>query len=176
MHERVNHDTSNCSIGRTLDVIGEKWTVLILREAWYGVTRFDDFHTILACPRNLLAKRLRKLVDAGVLQATPYKVPGSRSRTEYRLTPKGSDLIPTILGMLEWGNAYLADPQGPAVLVKHRDCGGDVKLEMRCTIDRKIVGIDELEDERGPSFKTRHHVEEPASVPRSGADPSSSVA
>ena len=84
-----DRDTTNCSIARTLEVVGEKWTLLILREAWCGASRFSDFERILGCPRNLLAERLRKLVEHGILSTEPYQETGSRSRLRYVITPKG---------------------------------------------------------------------------------------
>lgn len=76
---RLDRDTSNCSIARTLEIVGEKWTILILREVWYGSSRFSDFERVLGCPRNLLATRLRMLVEEGILATETYKEPGARS-------------------------------------------------------------------------------------------------
>ena len=95
---RFDRDTSNCSIARTLEVVGEKWTILILRAVWYGSSRFSDFERILGCPRNLLAERLRKLVEQGILSTETYQEPGTRSRSRYVITPKGMDLAPAVLG------------------------------------------------------------------------------
>jgi DNA-binding HxlR family transcriptional regulator len=114
-----DRDTTNCSIARTLEVVGEKWTLLILREVWYGASRFSDFKRMLGCPRNLLAERLRKLVEHGILSTEPYQEAGSRSRLRYVITPKGNDLVPAVLGLLQWGDRYRADPAGPAIVTRH---------------------------------------------------------
>ena len=94
-------------------MVGEKWTLLILREVWYGASRFSDLERILGCPRNLLAERLRKLVEHGILTTEPYQEAGTRSRLRYVITPKGNDLAPAVLGLLQWGDRYRADPAGP---------------------------------------------------------------
>ena len=120
---RFDRDTSNCSIARTLDVVGEKWTILSLREVSYGSSRFSEFERILGCPRNLLAERLRKLVEHGILATETYQEAGARSRLRYVLTPKGMDLLPAVLGLMQWGDRYRADPEGPAVITRHRGCG-----------------------------------------------------
>src|SRR5438477_12572598 len=106
---RLERDTSNCSVGRTLEIVGEKWTLLILRALWYGSSRFSDFEHVLGCPRNLLAERLKMLVEQGILSTEAYKEPGSRSRQQYVITPKGIDLLPAVLGLLQWGDRYRAD-------------------------------------------------------------------
>lgn len=112
MDPRLDRDTSNCSIARTLEVVGEKWTILILREVWYGSSRFSEFERVLGCPRNLLAARLRMLVEEGILATETYKEPGSRSRPKYVITSKGMDLVPAVMGLLQWGDRYRADPRG----------------------------------------------------------------
>ena len=96
--ERTHYQASNCSIARTLQVVGEKWTLLILRESFYGATRFEQFHHVLQCPRNLLTERLNKLVDEGILERSEYREPGSRTRHEYRMTETGREL--TILRLV----------------------------------------------------------------------------
>ena len=93
--DRFRYSAANCSIARTLGVVGEKWTLLVLREAFYGVRRFDDFHTALGCARNLLATRLKTLVRHGLLDRVAYTDERGRGRHEYRLTDKGRDLFPS---------------------------------------------------------------------------------
>ena len=113
--ERTNYQASNCSIARTLQVLGEKWTLLIIRESFYGATRFEQFHRVLQCPRNLLSERLTLLVDEGILERSEYREPGSRARKEYRLTDKGRELMPILLAFRQWGDRHKADPEGPPV-------------------------------------------------------------
>ncbi len=151
---RFDRDTSNCSIARTLEVVGEKWTILILREVWYGSSRFSEFERILGCPRNLLAERLRKLVEHGILATEAYQEPGARSRLRYVLTLKGTDLAPAVMGLLQWGDRYRADPEGPAIITRHRDCGAPVNVQVRCEKDHHVAGTD-IEAEPGPGFRMK---------------------
>ncbi|MEV6380073.1 helix-turn-helix domain-containing protein [Streptomyces sp. NPDC051773] len=151
---RLDRDTSNCSIARTLEVVGEKWTILILREVWYGSSRFSEFERVLGCPRNLLSARLRMLVEEGILATETYKEPGSRSRPKYVITPKGMDLVPAVMGLLQWGDRYRADPEGPAMLSRHRGCGAHVDARIRC--DRgHAVQPEDIESIPGPAFRLR---------------------
>jgi DNA-binding HxlR family transcriptional regulator len=151
---RFDRDTSNCSIARTLEVVGEKWTILILREVWYGSSRFSDFERILGCPRNLLAERLRKLVEHGILSTETYQEAGARSRLRYVITPKGMDLVPAVLGLLQWGDRYRADPEGPAIVTRHRGCGASVDVQVRCEHDHH-VGAADTEAAPGPGFRMK---------------------
>jgi DNA-binding HxlR family transcriptional regulator len=151
---RFDRDTSNCSIARTLEVVGEKWTILILREVWYGSSRFNEFERILGCPRNLLADRLHKLVEHGILATETYQEPGARSRLRYVITPKGTDLMPAVMGLMQWGDRYRADPEGPAIVTRHRDCGARVNVQVRCEHDHP-VGAAETEAEPGPGFRLK---------------------
>jgi DNA-binding HxlR family transcriptional regulator len=133
MHpDKLRYSTENCSIRRTLDIVGEKWTLLVLREAFYGVRRFADFHRTLGCARNLLADRLNTLVNEDVLAREPYREPGRRTRNEYRLTAKGLELFPTLFALMVWGDRWVADRAGPAVEIRHNDCDKKVHVELRC--------------------------------------------
>ncbi|MFE6051624.1 winged helix-turn-helix transcriptional regulator [Kitasatospora sp. NPDC056446] len=130
-------DPVNCSMGRTLAVVGERWSLLIVREALDGASRFGDFRARLGIAGNLLSTRLDGLVAAGVLQRVPYREPGARQRFEYRLTEKGTDLRPTVIALLEWGDKHLADEQGPSVVVRHGSaeepgCDEPVTLVLEC--------------------------------------------
>jgi DNA-binding HxlR family transcriptional regulator len=152
----LDRDTTNCSIARTLEVVGEKWTLLILREVWYGLSRFSDLERILGCPRNLLAERLRKLVEHGILSTEPYQQTGSRSRHRYVMTPKGNDLAPAVLGLLQWGDRYRADPEGPAVNTFHTGCGAPLSVQIRCEHDHHVHTRD-IETAPGPGFRMKTH-------------------
>jgi DNA-binding HxlR family transcriptional regulator len=164
----ADRDTANCSIARTLDVVGEKWTLLILREIWYGSSRFSDLHRMLGCPRNLLADRLRKLVEHGVLSTEPYQEDGARSRFRYAITTKGADLVPAVLGLLQWGDRYRADPAGPAVVTRHQGCGAPLSVQVRCEHDHQ-VGAGEVEAVPGPGFRTRTNVAATSEAATGGA-------
>jgi DNA-binding HxlR family transcriptional regulator len=110
----------NCSVAQCLEVVGEWWSMLILRDAFLGVTRFDDFQARLGISRNVLNQRLSRLVDEGVLDRVPYQEHPPRS--DYRLTDKGRDLWPVLTAMRQWGDQWAA-PDGPRVQLVHRACG-----------------------------------------------------
>jgi DNA-binding HxlR family transcriptional regulator len=133
MHpERLRYSAENCSIHAALEIVGEKWTLLVLREAFFGVRRFEDFHRVLGCARNILSARLKTLADEGILARQPYREPGSRVRYEYRLTDKGLDLFPVLVALMQWGDRWRAGAAGPPVELEHRDCGKRLGLELRC--------------------------------------------
>lgn len=132
MLERSRYASDNCPAARTLAVVGERWTLLILREAFYGQRRFEDLQRTLGVARNLLATRLATLVEHGLLERRPYKEPGSRERFEYRLTERGIDLFPILLALMEWGDRHLGDEEGTPVIVQHRDCGAQIHLDITC--------------------------------------------
>jgi DNA-binding HxlR family transcriptional regulator len=122
----------NCTLGRAMAVLGERWTVLVLREVFNGLRRFDDLRARTAIPRQVLSDRLHTLVDEGILRRHPYRAPGERERHEYRLTDKGFQLYPVLLAVRDWGDRWLADPGGPPMVAEHRGCGGTVRAELRC--------------------------------------------
>jgi DNA-binding HxlR family transcriptional regulator len=129
----LDYDTSNCNIAAALSIVGEKWTFLVLREAFNGVRRFDDMQRRTLAPRQVLSNRLARLVTEGILRKVPYQEEGQRPRSEYRLTEKGIELFPVIAALLAWGDKYAAWPGGPAVELTHRDCGAQVHLELACS-------------------------------------------
>ena len=122
----------DCSIARTLDVVGERWTMLVVRDAFNGIRRFEDFTASLPIARNVLTDRLNKLVDKGILQRARYQ--DRPPRFEYRLTAKGMDLYPLLVSLLEWGDHYAAGEDGPPVEILHRGCGGHVSTDVVCKI------------------------------------------
>lgn len=123
---------ADCSIASTLELVGEKWTLLILRESFFGVRRFEDIQRGVGCARNLLSARLGKLVENGILRREPYREPGSRQRHEYRLTDKGRDLFPIVVALMDWGDRWALAADGPPVEVRHRDCDGRVHAKLTC--------------------------------------------
>ena len=139
-----------CTIGAALDIVGEKWTFLVLREAFNGVRRFDDIRDRTHAPRQVLSDRLARLVDQDLLRKVPYREPGQRTRSEYRLTEKGLELFPVIAALLEWGNKYAASPAGPAVELTHRDCGAPVRLQLMCTEGHRLASAREITPLPGP--------------------------
>lgn len=120
----------NCSIARTLDVVGEWWTLLILRDAFRGTRRFDDFHASLGMARSVLAARLKKLTDEGVLEKRQYSE--HPPRHEYQLTEKGRALFPVIAALLRWGDDWAAGPAGPPLQLVHTSCGHAMQPELVC--------------------------------------------
>ncbi|TXS34126.1 transcriptional regulator [Streptomyces sp. ms191] len=128
-------DTENCPVRRSLDLVGEKWSLLIVRDAFNGVRRYEEFRRHLGLSEAVLADRLRKLVAAGILRAEPYREPGTRTRSEYRLTAKGRDLWPVLLALKQWGDVHAGDPEGPALEIRHADCGAPVRVVVVCEGD-----------------------------------------
>jgi DNA-binding HxlR family transcriptional regulator len=121
---------TRCSIARALSVVGDRWTLLVLREAFLGTTRFEDYRAHTGAARHLVAERLSHLVEHGVLERVPYSE--RPPRFEYRLTPKGDGLYPVIVGLLAWGDHWMAHDDGPSMTVVHEPCGATVTPELRC--------------------------------------------
>ena len=142
-----DYSGQNCSIARSLEIVGERWTLLILRDAFLGVTRFERFQERLKLAPNILTKRLRALTDAGVLERRPYQE--RPERYEYVLTERGKGLLPVILGLMEWGDGNLA-PNGPPALVVHAGCGGRVEVGAVCGECGERVGADDVDWYFGP--------------------------
>ena len=114
-------DRQPCSLARTLSVLGDRWTLLVIRDCFMGVRRFEQFEARLGIARHVLADRLKKLTEAGVLAKVPYQ--DRPRREEYRLTEKGLALHPALIALLDWGDRYMAGPEGPPVQRRHRTCG-----------------------------------------------------
>lgn len=119
----------DCSIAASLAFVGDRWTLLILRDAFRGVRRFGEFCADLGIARNILTDRLDKLVDAGILVRTPYQQ--RPLRHEYRLTPKGRDLSPALVALMRWGDRWAVDGEPPTHLV-HDQCGTELEQLLRC--------------------------------------------
>jgi DNA-binding HxlR family transcriptional regulator len=120
-----------CSIARTLDVIGERWSMLILRDVFVGVNRFDEMQRDLGIARNVLAERLESLVWEGVLERRAYQE--RPPRYEYVLTEKGEDLQSVLLAMVAWGDRWQSGRDGPPVRLRHETCGADTKAQVVCS-------------------------------------------
>ena len=144
---RRDYANQHCAVAGTLELIGERWTVLILRDVFLGVRRFDDIQRHLGIARNVLQTRLERLVDEGLLKRVPYQE--RPQRFEYRLTRKGVDLWPVIVSLMHWGNQHLFDGAPPVVL-KHKDCGGKVDDHRICTKCGKPLEAWDVEPELGP--------------------------
>jgi DNA-binding HxlR family transcriptional regulator len=149
-----------CTIAKALDVIPTRSAFLILREAFYGTTRFDDFAQRVGISEPVTAARLRELVENGLLEREDYREPGQRTRQRYQLTQKGADLFPTLVALMQWGNRWLDDHGGPVEL-RHRDCGEPVSVELRCAAGHHIspATVDLAPHDRrqpAPHHTTRH--------------------
>lgn len=147
-------DSTACSIARTLELVGDAWTVLVLRDLFDGVRRFDEIADHLGVARNVLARRLNALVSGGLVERRKYREPGRRARHEYRLTALGRDLRPVLLALMEFGDEHLA-VDGPPVHFEHADCGGDVRLVLQCEHGHRLTSPDRLRARLGPGARFR---------------------
>jgi len=145
--ERKSFAGMDCSVAQCLEVVGEWWSMLILRDCFLHVTRFDDFQRRLGISRNILNQRLSRLVDAGVLQRVPYAE--HPRRYDYRLTDKGRDLWPVIDAMRQWGDRYAA-PSGPPVRLTHKGCGEVTQTQVVCASCGEPVGARDFTAVAGP--------------------------
>jgi DNA-binding HxlR family transcriptional regulator len=136
-------EAENCSLARALAVVGDRWTLLILRDAFMRVRRFEDFQQRLGIARRVLSERLSTLAEAGVLAKVAYQ--DRPPRHEYRLTPKGLALYPVILALIHWGDAYGATAGGPPVLLRHRLCGHDFHAVPTCSECGEAIDPREVE-------------------------------
>jgi len=139
-----------CSILRPLSLLGDRWTLVILRQAFAGVRRFDEFQTSLGVRRAGLAERLQRLVDSGVLERRAYREV-QRTRHVYRLTIKGLDLDHVLMALRAWGDKYLA-PDGEFVIYRHRDCGGRTEVHLQCDQCGADVTARDIEPTPGPGL------------------------
>ncbi len=126
-----------CSLSRTLAVIGDRWTLLVLREAFLRVRRFEDFQKRLGIARRVLTERLKHLVEEGVLERRPYQE--RPLRHEYRLTQKGLDLYPALAALVHWGDTHYAGPEGPPLIRHHTRCGHDFHPVTSCSECGEVI-------------------------------------
>jgi DNA-binding HxlR family transcriptional regulator len=149
----ADYDSRVCSIARTIEVLGDRWTMLVLRDVFNGVRRFDDLSRHLGVARDVLTKRLAVLVDEGLVTRVPYREPGARTRYEYRLTLAGYDLRPVLLALMEWGDVYRAGGEGPPARLYHEECGTPVHVEVRCAEGHEIGSRTRLRLTPGPGSR-----------------------
>lgn len=147
--KRKSYSDMNCSIAQCLEVVGEWWTMLIVRDAFLGVRRFDDFQRRLGISRNILQQRLSRLVETGILVRVPYSA--HPPRDEYRLTDKGRDLWPILTAMRQWGDRH-ALAAAPPVLMVHKDCGEISDAVMTCSVCGKPIGAHDVRMVPGPGY------------------------
>jgi DNA-binding HxlR family transcriptional regulator len=149
----LDYDSANCSIGAAVGILGERSTFLVLREAFNGVRRFADMQRRTGMPRQVLSDRLARLVGEGLLRKVPYQEDGQRGRYEYRLTAKGLDLYPVLIALMQWGDRYETGAAGPPVLLRHRDCGEPVRLELRCSAGHILASARDVTPVPGPGAR-----------------------
>jgi DNA-binding HxlR family transcriptional regulator len=135
-----DYPTQYCSVASTLEIIGERWTILILRDVFLGIRRFDDLQRDLGIARNILQARLERLVANGILVKRPYQ--DRPVRCEYRLTEKGADLWPVLVALLKWGDRHALGGDPPMIL-QHRGCGGELDDRRRCVTCGADVAVTE---------------------------------
>jgi DNA-binding HxlR family transcriptional regulator len=152
-----DYDSSTCSVARAVEIVGQPWVLLVLREAFYGLRRFSDMQAHLGVSRSVLAARLDAMVQDGLLERRPYREPGQRERTEYVLTERGRDLYPVIVALRQWGDRHLAGDAGVPVLAEHDGCGATVRAALVCDAGH-VVTPDDVERRPGPG----HRLREPA--------------
>ena len=149
----MDYDSTNCAIGAAVDIIGERPTFLVLREAFNGVRRFDDMRRRTGMPRQVLSDRLARLVREDLLRKVPYQDAGQRTRHEYRLTSKGLDLYPVLVALMEWGDRHALGSAGPQVALRHRDCGEPVRLQLSCQAGHVLESAREVTPVPGPGAR-----------------------
>jgi len=148
----LSHRLQADSVGRTLSLVGDRWTIMILRECFFGVRRYAQFARNLNIPRPTLSLRLRKLVDAGLLDRVPYST--DPERHEYRLTQAGRDLFGAVIALMRWGDTYLAGPEGPPIVLHHETCANRTHPHVTCDVCGGEIDTRNVRPERGPGFVT----------------------
>ncbi|WP_051362284.1 winged helix-turn-helix transcriptional regulator [Solimonas soli] len=144
----------DCSVAAAVAFIGDRWSLLLLRELFQGVHRFDDFARYTGCSSAVLAVRLKKLLDAGIIRRQGYRDEGARPRHEYRLTRKGVDLLPVVVGLMQWGDRHLAAPHGGPVLLRDRRNGERLRVAL-VNESGDIVEPRDSQPVRNPRFAGR---------------------
>jgi DNA-binding HxlR family transcriptional regulator len=143
---------SRCSMAKALDVLGTRTSFLLMREAFYGSRRFDEFARRVGVTEAAASARLKELTEHGLLQRRPYQEPGQRTRHEYVLTEKGRDLMPVALALMAWGDKHLTGSRGAPLSLRHTTCGQPVSVEVRCAAGHDVP-LDELGVSRAQSTR-----------------------
>jgi DNA-binding HxlR family transcriptional regulator len=147
---RNDYEGQVCSVAGALEVIGERWTMLVIREVFHGRRRFGEMQRVLGVARNVLSARLERMVELGILERRPYRE--RPERHEYFLTEKGLDLWPAIVALMQWGDRHLPlPPGGPPMRIVHRgECGGEIDDRRICTRCGKPLGVRDARGELSP--------------------------
>jgi len=136
------------SVGAAANLLGDRWTFLILREAFFGARRFNEFAENLGVSRNILSRRLKLLVSQGIFEERPYGP--SKIRNEYRLALAGRDIFPIVVALLQWGDKYLVGSRGPSIVLKHTPCGNDADPLLICRACQAPIEVGEILPTPGP--------------------------
>jgi DNA-binding HxlR family transcriptional regulator len=147
---RSDYPGQFCSIAKSLEVIGERWSLLIVRDVMNGNRRFGEIQASLGIARNVLSARLQGLVDEDILERRAYQE--SPPRHEYFLTEKGLDLWPALIALMHWGDRYSAGPQGPPRLIVHKECGGEINDRGICETCGKVLHARDARQIPGPGL------------------------
>ena len=139
-----------CSVARTVDLLGDWWTPLVLREAFLGVRRFDDMQRELGIGRNVLTQRLKRLVEEGLLERVRYQE--KPDRYEYHLTDKGRDFYPVLAAMITWGDRWLSGEDGPPIVLRHTTCGHDMTAKVVCSECGEPIQARDVRASLGPGY------------------------
>lgn len=153
--EALDWSVDNCTVQRAVQIFGDRWSFVVLREVFNGIRRFDDMRERTAIPRQVLSDRLTRLVAAGLLLREPYREPGQRARQQYRLTRKGLELYPILVALNAWGTAHCADPEGSPLSFAHRDCGGEVEVRLHCSAGHEVADVRDVVPRPGPGARRR---------------------
>ena len=153
--EALEWSTDDCTIQRTVDAIGDRWSLIVLRELFAGIRRFDQMTVRTEIPRQVLTARLARFTELGIARRVPYQEPGQRTRSEYRLTDKGLDLYPVLLAMSAWGDRYAAPADGPPITWVHRGCGAELTQEVECADGHRLTATREISGRPGPGARRR---------------------
>ncbi len=148
--KREEYDVRTCSVGHALDAIGDRWTMLVIREAFFGVRRFEQMQRNLGIARNILTDRLQKLVGHGILERRRYQE--RPERFEYRLTRKGLDLYPALVTLMSWGDSYMSEEGAPITLV-HKGCGHEADPVLACAHCGEALDARDVRVEPGPGAR-----------------------
>ena len=150
------YDDQNCSVARALELLGERWTLLVIRDILTGARRFDQMQRRLGIARNVLSARLDRLLEEGILERRPYS--HTPLRYEYFLTEKGLDLWPVLVTLVAWGDKHAAPPEGPPLVIVHKDCGGPIDDRRICRRCGKHLEIREARAIPGPGAAAAERV------------------
>ena len=134
----TDYDSASCSIAKTAQILGDRWSVLVVRNLFNGVRRFDALQQHLGIARDVLTKRLALLVDEGIVERRAYQPEGARTRDEYALTPAGRDRRTVMVALMDWGDAHRAGQDGPPMSLRHRDCGAEIHAHLTCAAGHDI--------------------------------------